>query len=145
MTPTPTSRRPGKCCRSAAVTQPAGGTGTVTTDGTTVTFTPGGTFKTGSTSFTYTVSDGDGGTSVGNVTVTDSERRARRGQRHRDNAVPRACHVDVLANDTDANGDPLTVTAVTGQAHGTAVITGSGCEHEGALHAGDRVERRLTR
>ncbi len=91
-----------------------------------MTFTPAGAFKLGSTSFTYTVSDGDGGTAVGNVTVTVP------------NVPPAAANdtattpylgpntVDVLANDTDVNGDPLTVTAVTGEAHGTAVITGAG-------------------
>ena len=49
--------------------------------------------------------------------------------------------VDVLANDTDANGDSLTVTAVTGEAHGTAVIDRLGCKHEGVLHAGGWLER----
>ncbi|HEY3924112.1 MAG TPA: Ig-like domain-containing protein [Acidothermaceae bacterium] len=116
----------GQVLSVSAITQPAGGKGTVTTNGTTVTFTPSGTFKLGSTSFTYTVSDGDGGTAVGNVTVTVP------------NVPPTAVNdtattpylapttVDVLANDTDANGDALTVTTVTGEAHGTAVITGSG-------------------
>jgi hypothetical protein len=49
-----------------AVTQ--GTTGSVTTDGTTVTYTPGASF-TSSDTFTYTISDGFGGSAVGNVTV----------------------------------------------------------------------------
>ena len=110
----------------SAVTQPPGGNGTVTTDGTTVTFTPSGTFKLGSTSFTYTVNDGAGGTAVGNVTVAIPNVPPTAVNDTGATAYLAPATVDVLANDTDANGDSLTVTAVTGEAHGTAVITGSG-------------------
>jgi hypothetical protein len=116
----------GQVLSVSAITQPAGGTGTVTTNGTTVTFTPAGTFKLGSTSFTYTVSDGDGGTAIGNVTVTVPNVPPTAVNDTATTPYLVATTVDVLANDTDANGDALTVTGVTGEAHGTAVIAGSG-------------------
>lgn len=37
--------------------------------------------------------------------------------------------VDVLANDSDPEGDPLTITGVSAPAHGTAVITGGGISY----------------
>ena len=51
----------------SAVTQPANGT--VTTDGSTVTYTPNAGFS-GANTFSYTVSDGNGGTATASVTVT---------------------------------------------------------------------------
>ena len=50
-------------------TQPTRGTA-VRNSGTSVTYTPGSSFTSGTDSFTYTVSDGQGGTSIGTVTVT---------------------------------------------------------------------------
>ncbi len=58
----------------AAVTQGAGGT--AATNGVTVTYTPGANF-TGSDTFTYSVSDGQGGTSSAQVTVTVGEALGR--------------------------------------------------------------------
>ena len=95
----------------------------------TVTFTP--TAKSpGPASFTYTVSDGPGGTDTGHrvVTVTpvndapvavdDTATVAEDSRAHA---------IDVLANDTDPDtGDTLTITAVTQPANGTVVITGAG-------------------
>ena len=116
----------GQVLSVSAVTQPAGGTGTVTTNGSTVTFTPSGTFSKGSTSFTYTVSDGAGGTATANVTVTIPNIAPAAAADTAATPYLTPVTVNVLANDTDANSDPLTITAVTGEAHGTAVITGSG-------------------
>ena len=52
----------------SAIQNPSTHAGTVTTDGTNVTYTAAGSFV-GSDTFTYTVSDGFGGTSVATVTV----------------------------------------------------------------------------
>ncbi len=104
----------------AAVTQPAGGT--VTISGNKVVFTPNADFK-GLATFTYTASDGRGGTTPGTVKVTVA------------NAAPAASNdiattpyladvvINVLGNDTDANKDTLTITNATTPAHGTADIT----------------------
>ena len=54
-------------------------------------------------------------------------RHPDRGQRHQDGAEdsgPTA--IDVLANDNNADGGPLTIDSVTQPAHGTVAITGGG-------------------
>ncbi len=116
----------GQTLSVSAVTQPAGSKGTVTTDGATVTFTPSGTFHRGTATFTYTVSDGAGGTAAGTVTVTIPSVAPVAADDTASTPYLTAVTVDVLANDSDDNGDPLTVTAVTGAQHGTATITGTG-------------------
>src|SRR4029079_12880794 len=81
----------------------------------------------GSDSFTYTANDGFLDSNVATVTITvsavddapvavaDSDTTAE------DTAVT----VDVLGNDTDVDGGPIAVTAVTDGAHGTVVNNGS--------------------
>ncbi|GAA2503966.1 Ig-like domain-containing protein [Winogradskya humida] len=106
----------------SAVTQPASG-GSVTTDGTTVKFTPNASFR-GVATFKYTASDGRGGTASGNVEVTV----ANAAPVAQDDIVTTPYHtdkvIDVLANDTDANNDPLSITAVGTPSHGTADLIG---------------------
>ncbi len=116
----------GQALTVGSVTQPAGGVGTVTTDGTTVTFTPATSFRKGTATFTYTVSDGAGGTATATVTVTVPDNAPVAADDSASTPSGTAIDVDVLANDTDDNGDPLTVTGVVGAAHGTASVTGSG-------------------
>jgi hypothetical protein len=93
----------------SAVTQ--GTKGVVTRNGTTVTYTPSANTN-GVDSFTYTVSDGNGGTATATVTVSvaavnDAPITAPDSGATREN-VP--VIVAVLANDTDVEGNPLTVT-----------------------------------
>jgi hypothetical protein len=83
----------------------------------------------GSDSFTYTASDGKGGTDVGTVNVTVTPPG---------NASPAAtddslstefnqiASVNVLANDADVDGDSLSVTAFTQGASGSVSCTASG-------------------
>jgi hypothetical protein len=96
--------------------------GSVTTNGSTVSYTP--VIASGPESYTYTISDGRGGTSVGTVNVNviaagnipptandDPDATTNEG-------VP--VDIDVLANDTDPDvGDTLSVTAVTQGANGS--------------------------
>ncbi len=110
----------------SGVTQPAGGEGTVATDGSTVTFTPAPTFRKGTATFTYTVSDGAGGTDTATVTVTVPDTAPVAADDTATTPSGTAVDVDVLSNDRDDNGDPLTITGVVGAAHGTASIVGSG-------------------
>ena len=76
------------------------------------------------------MSDGRGGTDVGHVTVDIScvaRSRDRRATTPRPSSrTPRATAVAVLANDTDADGGPMTIAAVTQPTHGTVAITGGG-------------------
>jgi hypothetical protein len=91
-----------------------------------VTFTPTAGY-TGPASFTYAISDGHGGTATGTVslTVTASSNNAPVATSDsgfntlRDTAVNISAS-SLLANDTDADGDTLTITGVSGGVHGVA-------------------------
>ncbi|HEX6904788.1 MAG TPA: IPTL-CTERM sorting domain-containing protein, partial [Thermoanaerobaculia bacterium] len=108
-----------------SVTQGANGSVAITGGGTGVTYTPNANFC-GSDSFTYTLTPG-GSTATVSVTVTCVD----------DNPVAvndaatvaedsGATAIPVLANDTDADGGPISITSVTQGANGTVVITGGG-------------------
>ncbi|MGQ9351060.1 Ig-like domain-containing protein [Mycolicibacterium gilvum] len=105
-----------------------GGSVSVNADST-VAYTPATGFS-GTETFTYTVSDGSA-TSVGTVTVNVTPVVVPV------NTPPVAVNdtytmptgstsavVNVVANDTDPDGDALTVVGVTGAAHGTTTFTG---------------------
>ncbi|HEX3148672.1 MAG TPA: Ig-like domain-containing protein [Gemmataceae bacterium] len=116
-----------------SVTQGAHGAVTFTASG--VTYTPAANYN-GSDSFTYTISDGQGGSATGTVAITvnavndpptainDS------ATTNEDTAV----NVAVLANDTDVENDPLTVTGVSQPGHGTATFTSSGVTYTPAAN-----------
>ncbi|RLA43541.1 MAG: hypothetical protein DRR06_11860 [Gammaproteobacteria bacterium] len=103
----------------------SGANGTTTTNGNTITYTPATNYS-GNDSFSYTVGDGFGGTASANVTVTVSET----------NDAPSAVNdsasvgtnstitIDVLANDTDREGDQLTLVSVSSGNKGTASVSG---------------------
>ena len=94
---------------------PAAAHGTVScTTGGMCTYTPAANFH-GSDSFTYTVSDGNGGTDTGTVSVTVTP--VADNPIANDDALTTpaetAGNVNVLANDSDGDGDTLTVTTLT--------------------------------
>jgi large repetitive protein len=92
----------------------------------TITFTPAPNFN-GTTTITYTISDGRGGTATATVNVTvDAVNDApvanpSTATTNEDTPVI----VPVLANDTDVDGDPLTVTAASAP-NGTITILPDG-------------------
>ncbi|MBN2533878.1 MAG: tandem-95 repeat protein, partial [Spirochaetales bacterium] len=102
---------------------PPNGTASITMNH--VTYTPDADFN-GIDIFGYTVSDGNGGTDSGTVTVTvtgvndDPVAENDSAVTNEDNAV----NINVLANDTDIDGDILTITGVGNPSNGTAVING---------------------
>ncbi len=109
----------------ASVAQP--GNGTVTNNGSDVSYTPDSNFN-GSDTFTYTISDGNGGTDTAtvNVTVTSvndplvaADDSATVSEDSADNVI------EVLSNDTDADGDSLTVASVTQPTNGSVTNNGS--------------------
>jgi uncharacterized protein (TIGR03382 family) len=105
---------------------PAHGTATVNADGT-ITYTPTMDYV-GPDSFTYTITDADGQTATATVDVTVA-RFNRPPVAATDSvrtAVDAAIIVSVLANDTDADDDTLTVTAFTQPEHGTATLNADG-------------------
>jgi PKD repeat protein len=107
------------------LTQPANGTisGTVPT----LIYTPKANYH-GSDSFTFKVSDGTGDSNTATVTITiapvNDSPNALDDTATTDEDLRAA--IDVLANDSDIDGNPLTVVAVTQPAHGTAEIITSG-------------------
>ena len=120
----------------ASVTQ--GSHGAVVNNGSNVSYTPSANFH-GSDSFTYMISDGHGGTDTATVTVTVGSVNDPpvavddTTSTDEDTPVP----VNVLANDTDSDGDTLTVASVTQGSHGTVVNNGSNVQ----LHAQRQLPR----
>jgi large repetitive protein len=101
------------------------GTVVINPDGT-ITYTPRANFN-GTDTITYTISDGKGGTSTATVTVTvdpvNDPPVATNDTATTNEDTP--VTVAVLANDTDIDGDPLTVVSATA-ANGTVVINPNG-------------------
>ena len=102
--------------------------GTVTLKGDqSVTYTPDNGF-TGTDSFTYTVIDGQGGSVTGTVSVTVTAKPVINNKpvAGADTATVQegdTVEVDVLANDYDADGDTLTLSAKTNGQHGIVTLT----------------------
>lgn len=118
-----------------AVTVPANGTAVINADHT-VTYTPAAVF-TGTDSFSYTVSDGNGGSATATVSVQVFEV----------NSAPTAADdiftvdedsganiLNVLVNDTDPEGDTLTITAVTQPVSATVVNNGTSVSYTPAVN-----------
>ncbi len=107
-----------------ANTNPANGT--VTRSGGNITYTPKAGF-TGTDTFTYTISDGKGGTATGTVTITVNAAANQPPKAVNDTATTtagKAVTVNVLANDSDPDGDTLSVTANTNPTNGTVTRSG---------------------
>ncbi len=101
----------------------------------TVTFTPDSRYV-GAAGFTYEISDGRGGTARANVAVTVTA--VNRAPVAVDDAVTTPVNTPItlgstpgpyynlLANDSDQDGDPLTLTAVANPSHGTVRLASGG-------------------
>ncbi|SNY04811.1 beta strand repeat-containing protein [Paractinoplanes atraurantiacus] len=110
--------------RVSGLTTPADGTAVLGANGK-ITYTPKAGFS-GTDSFDYTITDDQGGFDTATVKVTVA------------NGVPVAkpdsvtvpantvATIDVLANDADPNGDPLTVTVDVAPGHGTVTVGADG-------------------
>ncbi|MCK5827449.1 tandem-95 repeat protein, partial [Candidatus Bipolaricaulota bacterium] len=103
-----------------SVTQPKHGA--ATNDGSYVTYVPKANFN-GTDTFTYTIADGNGGTSSATVTVSVAETNDAPVAIDDGTTIDEDSSVDldVLANDSDPDGDDLFIQSVTQPAHGTAV------------------------
>ena len=113
-----------------AVTQGANGTVAISDSGATVTYTPNAGF-TGSDEFIYTVSDGtDDATAMVVVTVTAPPPPANNPPVATDDEAEtdegESVMISVLANDTDTDGDSLTVTDATDGNSGTVEVATDG-------------------
>jgi len=108
-----------------SVTNPSNGS--ASTDGSYVYYTPDANYN-GSDQFSYTISDGNGGTDSATVYVTvtpvnnppvandDSATVVEDSSNNQ---------IDVLSNDTDPDGDSLTIESVTNPSNGSASTDGS--------------------
>ncbi|MBX2862582.1 MAG: tandem-95 repeat protein, partial [Leptolyngbyaceae cyanobacterium MAG.088] len=98
----------------------SGNNGTTTIIGNQVLYTPDANFN-GTDSFIYTVSDGNGGTDTATVNITVTS--VNDVPLANDDAVTTkqniAVEVPVLNNDTDIEGDPLTLLSASGASNGT--------------------------
>lgn len=107
------------------VSSPNRGSAVVNANGT-VTYTPAANLH-GSDSFSYTMTDGNGGSDTADVSITVSPvndspvAAADAGATAEDTPVT----LSVLANDSDPDGDALTVTAVTQSAIGSVATNGT--------------------
>lgn len=103
-----------------SVTQPSSG-GSVENFGDIISFTPAPGFS-GVSQFSYTVADGRGGQAEAQVRVSVVNDAPIAVDNHVTTSKDVAVLIDVLANDSDPNGDPLTLAAVTSPANGSATI-----------------------
>jgi VCBS repeat-containing protein len=113
-------------------------TGTVTNNGTDVTYDPNGQFEslaageTGTDSFTYTISDGHGGTDTATVHITvnganDPVVAVDDAYQTVENTVLNVAAPGVLGNDTDADSsDTLSASNASTPAHGGVTLNANG-------------------
>ncbi len=124
------------------VSAPAHGTAVVAAAGT-VEYTPGPDFH-GTDRLTYVVGDGSGLTARAavEVTVLPVNDPPLAGDDAADTPEDTSVTIDVLANDSDPNGDTLTVVEVSAPVHGTAVVAAAGTVEytpEPDFHGTDRL------
>jgi outer membrane protein OmpA-like peptidoglycan-associated protein len=110
------------------------GKGTATISGGSILYTPAASACGGADTFTYTISDGKGGTATATVTVTVASSTTPPPTGNVapvavNDAYTVACRLstplDVLANDRDADGNPLTITSVTQPSKGARITLAS--------------------
>ena len=113
----------------ATVTTPAHGTASINADNT-IAYTPALDYS-GADTFNYSISDGHGGTAMAkvSVTVTPAVVVNHPPVANDDSASTRGVapvNITVLSNDTDQDGNTLSVASVTSPAHGSATINADG-------------------
>ncbi|GAB3760876.1 hypothetical protein GCM10028796_10170 [Ramlibacter monticola] len=106
----------------------SGSGGTVALVGSSIVFTPIANFN-GAGNFTYTVSDGNGGTTTATVTVTvasvnDQPQAGDDSVTATEDQPLTILPGTLLGNDSDSDGDTLTITGVTGGTGGTVALVG---------------------
>ena len=123
----------GERLRAASVTAPENGTATLVSGG--VRYAPALNWY-GEDRFTYTAADPGGlsSTATVRVTVTPANDPPEAVDDAAETLEDAAVVVDVLANDTDMDGDPLTVVSAGPAAHGATAIAGGGVRYSPALN-----------
>ena len=100
--------------------------GSVSTDGTTVIYAPAANFN-GSDNFTYTVSDGNGGNATATITITTTGVNDNPVAVNDTGSTPEDTPVtiSVLNNDSDIDGDALSISSVSQGVHGSVSTDGA--------------------
>src|SRR4051794_1371481 len=111
-----------------AVTQ--GAHGSVANNGTSCSYTPAANFF-GSDSFTYSISDGNGGSDTATVNVTvqnvnDPPVATGNSYTINQDTVLNVAAPGILGDDTDIDGDALTATLVSAPSHGSVTLNADG-------------------
>ncbi len=106
---------------SGAGLSPSPSHGTLNVTGTTITYTPTGGFFGPSDSFGYTINDGHGGTAHSTVTINYVNTPPVAVNDTYTTFLNTPVTITPLANDTDADGDTLTITTPPVASHGTIV------------------------
>lgn len=104
-----------------AVSSPANGN--AISNGAEITYTPAANFN-GTDSFTYTISDGNGGTdtAVVNLTITAVNDDPTTVDDNPVTPEDTAITFSPLANDSDVDGDPITIVSIGAASEGSAVL-----------------------
>jgi hypothetical protein len=119
----------------ASITQGTNGAVSITGGGTGVQYTPNANF-TGTDTFTYTLNGGSTATVTMTVTnVDDAPVGLADGATVAEDAVATA--IDVLANDTDIDAGPKTISSATDPANGAVVLLGPAGAHTGLTYEPD--------
>ncbi len=110
----------------ASVTQPSNGS-VVNNGNGTITYSPNLNYN-GSDSYTYTITDGRGGIATATVTITVNpvNNPPVANDDFENTAEDTAATIEVLSNDTDADGDPLNIVGFTQGSNGTVTDNGDG-------------------
>ncbi|HIJ49126.1 MAG TPA: tandem-95 repeat protein [Gammaproteobacteria bacterium] len=105
----------------------AANNGTVSVAGNVALYTPDANFA-GSDSFNYWVTDGEGGSTKGEVSITvtaSNDAPTAVDDTLGSISATRPSTLDLMANDTDPDGDTLTISAVGDATYGNVTISGS--------------------
>ena len=124
------------------VTNGAFGTVAIGAGGLNVIYTPGAGYA-GSDTFTYTISDTHSATATATVTLTNT---APTGLPERKVVGNDTVNIPVLLNDSDADGDTVSILSVTSGALGATAIAGGGVDYDpaGTLAADDTFTYTIT-
>jgi large repetitive protein len=109
-----------------AASTPAHGTATIANfNGLKIRYEPTAGYA-GPDTFTYTLSDGDGGSAVGTVNVTVNNQPPVAANDSGTGSNTNFPPINVLANDSDPDSDTLVVSSVSSAEHGTVTILSNG-------------------